>query len=220
MDKIKIDSIYKINHDVLRIVTGKPAEFSFIPGQAAEIAINKPGWTEEKRPFTFTCLPEDDYLEFTIKTYPFRKGVTNELLNLKKNDTLLIIDVFGAINYKGEGVFIAGGAGVTPFISIFRSLQKRNKVGNNILVFGNKTKADIILEREFRNMLGDAFINILSEENVPGYHHGFISEGFLKSIFNEVNHNFYVCGPPPMMDTVLPLLKKLGVEEKSVTVEI
>ena len=51
--------------------------------------------------------------------------------------------------YKGKGVFIAGGAGVTPFISIFRDLKKQNKIGNNILIFSNKTEADIILKDEF-----------------------------------------------------------------------
>ena len=103
---VKIDSIYKIIHDVLRVVTTKPLNFNFIPGQASEISVNKPGWTEEKRPFTFTCLPEDDYLEFTIKTYPERYGVTSQILQLKKNDTLILNDVFGAISYKNEGVFI------------------------------------------------------------------------------------------------------------------
>ena len=100
----------------------------------------------EKRPFTFTCLPNDDYLEFTIKTYPSHKGVTNELLQLKQEDELILHDVFGAIAYKGEGVFIAGGAGVTPFISIFRFLRSKNEIGGNKLIFANKRKADIILK--------------------------------------------------------------------------
>jgi predicted ferric reductase len=42
---------------------------------------------------------------------------------LKHGDELIIRDVWGAIEYKGEGVFIAGGAGVTPFIAILRQLQ-------------------------------------------------------------------------------------------------
>mgnify|MGYP000744468988 CR=1 FL=1 len=141
---VKIKSIDKITHDVLRIVTEKPIGYKFTPGQATEIAINKIGWQEESRPFTFTCLPEDDSLEFVIKTYPARKGVTNELLKLKKDNELILHEVFGAISYQGEGVFIAGGAGVTPFISIFRLLQSKNKIGNNKIVFANKTKGDII----------------------------------------------------------------------------
>src|ERR1017187_2727193 len=154
---VKIRSIDKVTHDVLKIVTEKPKKYIFTPGQATEISINKNGWKDKKNPFTFTCLPDNDYLEFTIKTYPSHKSVTNELLHLKINDELILHDVFGAIAYKGEGVFIAGGAGVTPFISIFRQLQSKNKIGNNKLIFANKTKADIILEHEFKNLLGKNF---------------------------------------------------------------
>jgi len=216
---VKIESIEKVTHDVIRIVTEKPAGYTFNPGQATEITIEKTGWQNEKRPFTFTCLPDDDYLEFTIKTYPTHKGVTNKLLQLKKNDELILHEVFGAISYKGDGVFIAGGAGVTPFISIFRHLQSKSKIGSNMLVFANKTKADIILEKEFNKMLGNAFINILSDEKVVGYHHGRITEDFLKATLSGVNQQFYVCGPPPMMEAILKQLTSLGVGENSITKE-
>ena len=83
---VKIRSISKVTHNVLSIVTAKPQAYSFRPGQATEVSINKSGWQNEKRPFTFTCLPDDDYLEFTIKIYPSHRGVTNELLQLKQND--------------------------------------------------------------------------------------------------------------------------------------
>ena len=217
---VKIKSIEKVTHDVRRIVTDKPAGYHFNPGQATEITINKIGWLDEKRPFTFTCLPEDDYLEFTIKTYPEHKGVTNELLSLKSGDELIVHDVWGAITYKNEGVFIAGGAGVTPFISIFRSLQSKNEIGNNVLIFANKTQADIILASEFKAMLGNAFINILSNEKTVEYHYGLLNEDFLKSVISDFNRQIYVCGPPPMMDSVLNQLSRLGVGENAITVEI
>jgi len=216
---VKIKSIDKITHDVLQIVTEKPPSYTFTPGQANEISINKAGWKDEKHPFTFTCLPEDDYLEFTIKTYPSHKGVTNQLLQLKKDDELILHDVFGAIRYKGEGTFIAGGAGVTPFISIFRYLQSKNEIGNNKLIFANKTKADIILEEEFEKLLGDNFIPILSDEKVEGYAKGQITENFIKTNSGGINKMFYLCGPPPMMESIEKQLKKLHVEEKSIVKE-
>src|ERR1035437_792522 len=97
---VRVKSVDRITRDVLRIVTEKPDGYLFTPGQATEVSINKEGWRGQKRPFTFTCLPDDEYLEFTIKTYPAKKGVTNELLQLEKNDELILHDVFGAIHYK------------------------------------------------------------------------------------------------------------------------
>ena len=216
---VKIRSIQLINHDVLRIVTEKPPLFEFKPGQATEIAINKTGWMEKKRPFTFTALPENDFLEFTIKTYPEHNGVTNELRTLKTDDELILHDVFGAISYKGEGVFIAGGAGVTPFICIFRELKSKNKIGDNKLIFANKTKDDILLEKEFNELLGNNFINILSEENTGEYPHGQITEYFLSNHIGSVNRHFYLCGPPPMMEAVQKQLSNLGIGKNAITVE-
>ena len=216
---VKIKSIKKVTHDVLQIVMEKPLGLTFIPGQAADVSINKPAWKDEKRPFTFTCLPTDDHLEFTIKTYPERQGVTNQLLALKRDDELILHEVFGDIHYKGEGIFIAGGAGVTPFISIFRNLQSNNKIGNNKLIFANKTKADIIHEEEFKSLLGNNFINILSDENIEGYAHGFITADFLQKHISGNGSYFYLCAPPPMMEAVEKQLNQLHINSEFIIKE-
>lgn len=216
---VKIRSIGHITHNVLQIVTDKPLNLNFTPGQATEISINKEGWQNETRPFTFTSLPHNDYLQFTIKTYPSHKGVTNKLLQLKKNDELILHDVFGEIAYKGGGYFIAGGAGVTPFISIFRYLQSKNEIGDNKLIFANKTEDDIILKDEFTNLLGKNFINILSDEEAEGYPYGNITGNFLKANINDFSKNIYLCGPQPMMDEIEKILSNLHVDEKLIIKE-
>ena len=128
---VKILSIEPTTQDVKHYKIQKPPNYKFTPGQATEVAVNKPGWQDQRRPFTFTSLNDWDHLEFTIKSYPERKGVTDQIGQLKTGNELLIHDVWGAIQYKGEGTFIAGGAGVTPFIAIFRQLQNDGKIGNN-----------------------------------------------------------------------------------------
>jgi ferredoxin-NADP reductase len=216
---VRVLDVEKITHDVLGIKIEKPAGYTFIPGQATEVAVNDKDWTKEKRPFTFTNLPGDDHLEFTIKTYPVHNGVTNRLLKLKPGDELIIHDVWGAINYKGKGLFIAGGAGVTPFISIFRYLKSINDTESNCLLFANKTKKDIILETELNELLRGNVINILSEEDTNGYKHGFITETILKELIHP-NDILYLCGPPPMVDAVMKNLANLGVSDKSVVMEV
>lgn len=216
---VKVKSVEKATHDVLRIVTEKPKNYNFNPGQATDVAINKEGWQKELRPFTFTCLPDDNHLEFTIKTYPSHKGVTNELLKLKPKDELIIGDSWGTIGYKSEGVFIAGGAGVTPFISIFRYLQSKNEIGNSKLIFANKTKADIINESEFRKVLGKNFINVLSGERVDGYEQGYITEDLLRKNITGKGTMIYLCGPEPMMEVVEKQLSNLGISPEAVIKE-
>lgn len=217
---VKILNIQQVTHDVKRFRIEKPEGYSFLPGQATEVSINTPALRDEKRPFTFTCLNSASYLEFTIKIYSFRNGVTNELGKLKPGAELIIRDVWGAITYKGKGVFIAGGAGITPFLSIFRDLQSRNEIQGNMLIFANKTKADIILEGELSNLLGKAFINILSDEKAEGYFYGMVNETLLRETVGDFTRRFYVCGPPPMMDAVLKQLANLGARENSITLEL
>ncbi len=216
---LKVTASDKITHDVLRIRTEKPLDFQFKPGQATEVAINKAEWKNEFRPFTFTSLPKDNFLEFVIKTYPSHAGVTNELLNLKANDELIVGDAWGTIGYKGKGIFIAGGAGITPFISIFRELQAEGNLAENKLIFANKTLADIINRDELQSLLGANFVNILSDEQREGYGEGFISLDFLKQNSDRTDQYFYVCGPRPMMKATLGFLKEMGVEDSYIIKE-
>lgn len=216
---VKITAITFATHDVLQIVTEKPKDFIFSPGQAVDVSINKAKWKNKKKPFTMTSLPEHDYLEFTIKTYPSHEGVTNELLKLTINDELILHDVFGVIAYKGEGLFLAGGAGITPFISIIRYLHSRKEIGNNKLIFANKTKADIIIEEEFRKLLGANFINILSDEKKDGYAYGQITEEFIAANIGGVGKLFYLCGPPPMMESIEKQLVNLRIGKKLIVKE-
>ncbi|MRR21574.1 flavodoxin reductase [bacterium] len=216
---VKITTTGSLTHDVRFFRVEKPAGYAFTPGQATDVSVNTPEQKNRKRPFTFTGQNHDPYLEFIIKIYPSHNGVTNEIEKLGPGDELIIRNAWGAISYKGPGVFIAGGAGITPFVSIFRDLRTKNLARGNRLIFANKTKADIILEEEFRELLGPDFINILSEEDHPGYSYGMISEEFLRSVISDFNTNFYLCGPPPMMAAVKKQLTDLGVEKNSFTLE-
>jgi ferredoxin-NADP reductase len=216
---VKILKVENVTHNVKRFTLSKPENYRFTPGQATDITIDLPEWKKERRPFTFTALNDWDTLEFTIKIYDDHNGVTNELGKLKPGDQLIIHDVFGAIHYKGEGVFIAGGAGVTPFIAILRSLYKEDKIGNNKLIFSNNTKADIILKDEFERMLGKNFINTLTKEKTDEYDNEKIDQNYLGKKVNNFNQYFYICGPDAMVEDIHKDLLALGVKEDKIVIE-
>lgn len=220
MEKIvKILSIRNVTHNVRSYQIEKPEGYTFEPGQATELSINKDKWKEEKRPFTFTSLNEWPYLEFTIKSYHDHDGVTNELYKLVPGEELILRDVWGAISYKGEGYFIAGGAGITPFIAIFRQLHKEGKVKGNHLFFSNRTSRDIILKDEFDNMLGANVHYIITQENQPSYLKGPVNKEFLKSNISDFSKPFYICGPDKMVSDIDQQLIELGANPESVVFE-
>lgn len=210
---VKILATEQVTHNVKRFLVSKPESYTFSPGQATDIVLNLPGWQKRRMPFTFTGLNDWDHLEFTIKIYPDHEGFTDQLGKLKVGDELILHDVFGAIEYKGEGVFIAGGAGVTPFIAIFRQLNKNGKIGDNRLIFSNKTAEDIILKNEFEEMLGKNFINTLTDEKSEKYDHAMIDKDYLKKKIKDFTKYFYVCGPAPMIDSVCDSLRELGADK-------
>lgn len=216
---VKITRVEQITHDVRRFTVEKPAGYSFIPGQATEISISTPELKEKKNPFTFTCLNEQRFLEFTIKIYREHHGITDELGKLAPGAELIIRDVWGAINYAGQGIFIAGGAGVTPFIAIFRYLNKTGQIGSNKLFFSNKTSKDIILKEEFSGMLGENFVNILTRENNPDYYYGHIDEEFISSNIKDFKQHFYVCGPKLFVKSIQEILIRSGAAPDTLIIE-
>jgi ferredoxin-NADP reductase len=215
----RINLIENVTHNVKRFQFEKPAGFHFTPGQAADVSINKDGWREEKRPFTFTALNEWPFLEFTIKMYTDHPGVTNELNKLQPGDELIISDPWGTIEYKGTGYFIAGGAGITPFIAILRQLHKENKLVGNKLFFSNKTSRDIILQDELTAMLQADAIYVITDKADKNYYNGYIDETFLEKNVDDFSKHFYLCGPDKMITDLQEVLKRLGADPEAVVFE-
>jgi ferredoxin-NADP reductase len=208
-----------VTHDVKRFILQKPKGFKFVPGQGTLVAIAKPGLKDEAHPFTPTSLADDRVLEFTIKGYPEHHGLTEKLHQLRPGDKLLVGDAFGTIQYQGPGVFIAGGAGITPFIAILRDLGRRGKLAGHSLIFSNKTRDDILLEKELRHYLGDRCLFTLTNESMPGYERRLVDEAFLEEKVRDFKQAFYVCGPPQMVEDVGGILRRLGAKPDHVVFE-
>ena len=141
------------------------------------------------------------------------------MYSLKEGDEIIVRDVWGAIEYKGPGYFIAGGAGITPFIAIFRQLKKEGRLEDNQLFFSNKTDSDIILEDEFNSMLGNKVTHIITNDASTKYYSGRIDEAFLKQNVKDFSRHFYLCGPDPMVQAMQEILSRLGASPDAVVFE-
>lgn len=216
---VKIKSINQITHDVKQFNIEKPSGYDFTPGHATEVSINKEGWKDEKRPFTFTNLQESDDLQFTIKIYPDHDGVTEQLDKLNSGDELIIRDTWGAIEYKGPGYFIAGGAGITPYIAILRDLEKKGEAEGNHLIFSNKTDKDIILKEELDRILDGNTTYVITDQEDTNHKKAYLDKEFLKKEITDLDKRFYVCGPPEMTKEIESILKELGANTDSVQLD-
>lgn len=200
-----------VTHDVKRFVVSRPDDFQWEPGQGVELALDRDGWREEARPFTPTCLRDSRVLEFTIKGYPEHDGVTTRLHGTGPGGHLLMSEPFGTITWEGPGIFIAGGAGVTPFLAILRDAEPADLDGC-ALHFSNRTPADVICEKELRWLLGDRCHLTCTAESGPRYDDRRIDRAYLEDELGNVDEPVYLCGPPDFVDELGKALEDLGAD--------
>ena len=219
---VEILDIVPVTHNVRRYTLEKPKGFTFDPGQATEVSIDKEGWRDRKSPFTFTALAEWEHLEFTIKSYfdTGEDGMTERLYGYEPGRHLLLRDVWGTITYKGPGTFIAGGAGVTPFIAILRRLARDGELDGHTLIASHRTQTDIILRDEFEAMKGlNVLWTLTDDPDATGVEHTRIDEEFLKRHVADISQNFYLCGPDDMVKNLRGTLEGLGANAETLTWE-
>lgn len=215
---LTLQGIEPVTPDTYHLIFNKPDDFTYEPGQAAELTLDEKGWRDEDRPFTMTSLPTDPTLEFVIKSYPDHDGVTAHIPNLKPGDQVFLDGPFGAITDHGVGTFIAGGAGVTPFIAILKKQAAAGEHGSH-LIFANETKADIIMKGLWDSLSGLKTTFVVGEEAEGQMREGQVNKDLLSDVIENLDQPFYICGPGGMVDDVRDTLRKMGVTDDNIITE-
>ena len=213
---------HDMRHLVLRLI--EPGEVKFFPGQYVDIAV--PG-TEETRSFSMANTnSRDGRLEFVIKVYP--DGLFSHFLDttLQVGDRLQLSGPYGVFTLR-EGdddlVFIGGGAGMAPILSLLRSMAERGLTRKATYYYGARSRRDLCFEDELLaledTLPGFRYIPALSEaapdEDWDG-ETGLITDVVKRHADGLARVHAYVCGPPPMVEAALPLLATLGVPEQRI----
>jgi ferredoxin-NADP reductase len=217
---LELQSIENVTPDTRRLRFERPDGYTFEPGQATELALQIEGYEGEGRPFTFTSQPEDPFLELIVKTYPDHDGVTAQIADVEPGVEVAISEPFGAIRDRGPGVFIAGGAGITPFLAILRRRERNGTLDGCTLLFANDTEADIICRDELEAMEGLETHFVVTDQDDSPLAGDFIDGETIEEIVDDpTSTRFYLCGPPPMMTDVGADLDDLGADPESVVLE-
>lgn len=227
----KVVETIKENNEVTSVVIA-PAEGqapAHKAGQFASIRIMTPeGWSEP-HPFTISCDAHSQSYRFTIKNVG---DFTAHVGEWKPGMEVQCSGPAGAfckdIDSKKHIVCIAGGVGITPFLSVLRTFRQ-DKPENQVLLFWcNKTLDDAFCRDELAQMTREidlTVVHVLSRENsLPleadkGAVHcrlGRLSREILEEFEISSSAAFYVCGPPPMQEAVLGMLQACGVSPENV----
>ncbi len=215
---LTLQSISPVTHDSWHLIFDKPAGFEFVPGQATHMALDKDGWREEDRPFTMTSDPDAQVVEFVIKSYPDHDGVTEQIAKMKVGDKVIAEEPAGAITDHGAGVFLAAGAGITPFIAILDK-HAREDISGDRLLFANKTDADIILKDKWDAMDCVQSTYIISDQPDTEHEKGKLDKKMLQDLLRDLDTTFYICGPGAFVDAMRDVLTELSVPKSQMIIE-
>jgi propane monooxygenase reductase component len=224
----KVIAIESLTHDIreLRVETEQPLKFW--AGQYVDIAVPGTGVT---RSFSMANSPSTRcQLEFIIKIYP--GGAFSSLLNekLKAGDPLTVTGPYGTcLRYEGRDstmVLTGGGSGMAPLLSILTDLVESGERRPVRFFYGARTMRDLfMLDRiqELGSHLEDfLFIPVLSGPDIDcdwKGETGLVHEAVRRHLEREPlkgDADVYSCGPPPMIDAVLPVLQMSGVEPENI----
>ena len=97
---------------------------------------------------------------------------------------------------------VAGGSGITPFHSFAKAIAEGDEDFTLILLYGSRTEKDILFKDEFdaiQQQTGKVkVVHVLSDEEKPGYEHGFITAELIKKYAPQEDYSIFLCGPAGM----------------------
>ena len=213
----RVEAVDELTSDIRRLhLTVQDDEpFIFKPGQYVDIHV--PGHEGEHRSFSMANTNPGE-LEFMIKLYP--GGRFSGLLAdgaIKPGDELTVTGPYGVFTLRSSSprrlLFIGGGAGMAPILSLLRSLSETGSDREATYYYGARTEDDLFHLQELSG-LPCGFVPACSEDS-----NGWAGEsGLITDVVDRLEGDVtevdaYVCGPPPMVEAAIALLERRGVPE-------
>lgn len=222
----KIKEIIPRTADVNSYRFPRPPELTYKPGQYFFITI-KQGDRELTKHFSFSSSPtEKDHFEFTKKFTDHEYSMA--LKAAKVGDWARIDASYGQFTFEGEYpkiALLAGGIGITPFISICKNATDERLNSKITLFYGCQTENNIAFKQELEKMqeqnknLKIVFIVNEASSQWKGAT-GVINAEMIKKELPDYKDNlFYVCGPPPMVKAMETLIESIGLPKTQLKLE-
>ena len=176
------------------------------------------------RPYSIASSPKDA-LKGIIEVIVQKKGIFTEyLINEAQVGTELSVGEPSGDFYhddlrdRDHILAIAGGSGITPFISMLKAIKEGSEDFRLTLIYGVRTKDQILFDPEEYKDDRIRIIPVLSDEEAEGYRHGFITADILKG-FIDGNTSVFMCGPDAMYSFVGEQLEELGFDKTRIRQE-
>jgi predicted ferric reductase len=213
-----IEQVIQENAQVTSIlISGKHMEkFQFTPGQFIHVSFFTKGmW--QPHPFSLSAAPNGKNIRLTIKAIG---DYTGKISGLKTGTKVFLEGPFGKftseVAHNNKYLFIAGGIGITPIRSMIENLSPQE--ADMVLLYANRTPSDVVFQSELAHYIKNC--HYIYSADPTAVEKGFIDEEKLNRLAGDFcERDIYVCGPPPMMKTLIPVLEKCGVKKSNIHFE-
>lgn len=211
----RVGRVKRETHDTWSL-TFEGARIDHQPGQFMRVQLTLKNKLQPSHPFTIASSPTQKQMSITVKAVG---DFTRQIKDVKPGSRAFIDAPYGAfsfLNHDAENlVFIAGGIGITPFMSMLRYIRDRQLDRKVTLIWGNKSEQDIAFKEELDEMSKTMSLRVVhvmsAQADWPG-EKGYLDEARLKRLLAGIeNPQVFVCGPPVMMTMVIAALRKIGV---------
>lgn len=218
-----VESVHDVGDDIAEVVLkAKGRALRSDPGQFIYISFEADAVNQEPHPFSIANSPEDDHLRLSIK----RLGDwTQRVIDIKPGERARVWGPYGYFTERVLAepqmplVMIAGGIGITPFLSLVASQAFARRDGKSLLVYAVPNRSSAVYLEELRPY----------EESLPHFRlethfsddQGYLDRDFLESVVESpfLDCLFLICGPPPLLAAMRALLAEAGVSDRQILIE-
>ena len=214
---------------VFKSAEGKPLAY-FRAGQYLSLKLQI-GDSFVTRPYSISSSPQwtlEGKVAITVRTNPGGFVADWLLANLKVGDKVIASGGEGQFYYEGlrdakNVVALAGGSGITPFLSMAYAIRDGIEDFNLTIIFGSRTEENILFREELDAICAACnkvkVVHVLSDEEKEGYEHGFITAQLIQKYAKDP-YSVFICGPEAMYRFVSGEIDKLGLPGKNVRREM
>lgn len=214
---------------IMRSKDGGPVAF-FRAGQYLSLKL-KIGESAVSRPYSISSSPKDalnGVVSVTVRSNPDGFAAGYMLDELKEGDEVLSSGPQGNFYYEElrdpkNIVALAGGSGITPFLSMAQAIAEGTEDFELTILFGSRTREQILFRKELDWIALKCnkvhVVHVLSDEEAEGFEHGFITADLIRKYAKEP-YSVFVCGPEAMYKFLKGELDKLGLPKKNIRCEM
>ena len=237
--KLSVKEVRRETPTSVSIAFNVPAElkpnYKFIAGQYVNLKITLDG-TEIRRAYSICASPDSDELRVAVKAV--KGGAFSQLANekLKAGDLIEVGTPEGTFTFepnlerqKNYAAFVAG-SGITPVLSILKTVLKGEPKSTFVLVYGNKSPEETIFHQTLHDLqlqyTGRFFVHyVYSQSKADDALFGRIERSTVnfvsKNKYKDIEFDkFYLCGPEQMINIVSEVLKESNISDKNIKFEL